>query len=309
MKIGVTVGDPAGIGPEIVAAAVAELGADGLRLYGDVGATQIAAVAGLPADLERVDTASVEARTGEPDPATAVGTVEAIRRAARDCLSGAIDAMVTAPISKEILAKGGFEYPGHTELIEECAGRGRAVMMLVGGQLRVALATIHCPLREVPERLSPHGIEQVLAVMDTDLRSRFGLAQPRIAVCGLNPHAGEGGRFGNEEALLIRPAVETSITAGVHASGPFSADSLFARAVSGEFDAVLGMYHDQALGPLKVHAFGRAVNVTLGLPLIRTSVDHGTAFDIAGRGQADATSLIEAIRLAREIARRGGGQA
>jgi len=278
------------------------IGGAGIRVYGDIRAVE--AAGGLAPEVERVDTASAQAKTGEPDPATAAGTVEAIRRAASDCLSGSLDAMVTAPISKEILAKGGFDYPGHTELLEECAGRGTAVMLLVGGQLRVALATIHCALREVPDRLTRDGIEAVLRVMDTDLRERFGLVEPRIAVCGLNPHAGEGGRFGDEEERVIRPAVQAAVNQGVVASGPFSGDSLFARAVQGEFDAVLGMYHDQALAPLKLHAFGHAVNVTLGLPLIRTSVDHGTAFDIAGRGEADATSLTEAITLATEIASR-----
>jgi 4-hydroxythreonine-4-phosphate dehydrogenase len=238
--------------------------------------------------------------------------IEAIEAAARDCLAGELDAMVTAPISKEVLARSGFRHPGHTEFLEEIAGRGRAVMLLVGGELRVALATIHCALREVPERLSTEGIHAVLSVVHGDLGERFGIERPRIAVCALNPHAGEGGRFGDEEKRVIGPAVEAARADGVDARGPFAADSLFARAVRGEFDAVLGMYHDQALGPLKLHAFGRAVNVTLGLPILRTSVDHGTAFDIAGRGEADADSMIEAVRLALELARRkshGGTEA
>jgi 4-hydroxythreonine-4-phosphate dehydrogenase len=258
----------------------------------------------LPEEIEHRAFATARVEPGHPDPAAGPGVIEAIRTAAQDCLSGVLDAMVTAPISKEILARSGFRHPGHTELLEEISGSGRAVMMLVGGQLRVALATIHCALREVPDRLSAEGIQEVLRVVDRDLTRRFGLPKPRIAVCGLNPHAGEGGRFGDEEERIILPAVEAACDEGIDARGPLAADSLFTRAVRGDFDAVVGMYHDQALGPLKLHAFGRAVNVTLGLPLVRTSVDHGTAFEIAGRGEADVGSMIEAIRLAQEMARR-----
>ncbi len=302
--LGITVGDPAGVGPEVVAQAV-QAGAHGaarLRVYGDLEAVERAGA--LPPEVERQPSATARVEPGQPDPAAGPGVIEAIESAAHDCLKGELDAMVTAPISKEILARCGFRHPGHTEFLEEIAGRGHAVMLLVGGKLRVALATIHCPLREVPERLSPEGIREVLGVVDRDLARRFGIARPRIAVCGLNPHAGEGGLFGDEEERIIRPAVETARADGVDARGPLAADSLFTRAVRGEFDAVLGMYHDQALGPLKVHAFGRAVNVTLGLPILRTSVDHGTAFDIAGRGEADGASMIEAVRLALELARR-----
>jgi 4-hydroxythreonine-4-phosphate dehydrogenase len=251
------------------------------------------------------DCASAPVEPGAPDPAAASGVIEAIRGAAQDCLSGKLDALVTAPISKHVIGEAGFDYPGHTELLAEVAGSERAVMLLVGGPekrvLRVALATIHCALREVPERLSHKGLVRTLEVLQHDLVARFDLAAPRIAVCGLNPHAGEQGRFGDEEARIIAPALEEARGAGIDARGPLPADSLFHRAASGEFDCVLGMYHDQALGPLKLHAFGRAVNVTLGLPFIRTSVDHGTAFDIAGRDQANPQSLIEAVSLAREL--------
>ena len=183
-----------------------------------------------------------------------------------------------------------------------------AVMLLVGGSLRVALVTIHCALREVPDRVTEARVLETLDVVHVDLRRQFGIAAPRIAVCGLNPHAGEGGRFGREEIEVIAPAIQAARARGVQATGPFAADSLFHRAASGEFDAVLGMYHDQALGPLKLHAFGRAVNVTLGLPILRTSVDHGTAFDIAGRGVADFGSMVEAIRLAGELVRNVRGE-
>jgi 4-hydroxythreonine-4-phosphate dehydrogenase len=303
--IGLTVGDPAGIGPEIVAACLGSTDPDAvlLRVYGDVDA-----VAAAGADLQGVELRphrSFEVAPGSPDPRAADGVIAAIQAAARDCLNGELDAMTTAPISKEMIARAGYPWPGHTELLEECAGSGRAVMLLLGGQLRVALATIHCALREVPGKLQRGGIAETLRTVDSDLRRRFGIDAPRIAVCGLNPHAGEAGRFGDEEQRVIAPAIEDARGHGVDAYGPFAADSLFVRALRGEFDAVLGMYHDQALGPLKTHAFGTAVNVTLGLPLIRTSVDHGTAFEIAGRGEADPGSMIEALRWAVELSRRG----
>jgi 4-hydroxythreonine-4-phosphate dehydrogenase len=302
-RLAITVGDPAGVGPEVLVAAL-RAGAHAaahVRVYGDPDA--LARAGPLPEGVEQVPCASAPVEPGRPRPEAAAGVVEAVQRAARDCLAGEADAIVTAPLSKEVLAEGGFSYPGHTELLAETAGRERAVMLLVGGRLRVALVTIHCALREVPDRITREAVRETLGVLDHDLRERFALPTPRIAVCGLNPHAGEGGRFGREEIETIAPAVGDARARGIVASGPFAADSLFHRAATGEFDAVLGMYHDQALGPLKVHAFGRAVNVTLGLPFIRTSVDHGTAFDIAGRGIADPGSMIEAIRLAGELVR------
>jgi len=302
-RLALTVGDPAGIGPEVVAAALRAIpSADAeLVVYGDVDAVRNAG-GSLDGFATRA-IASARVRPGQPDPKSASGIVLSIQTAARDCLSGSVDALVTAPISKEVIAAGGFAYPGHTELLEETCAAGRAVMLLVGRGLRVGLATIHCALREVPGRLTSAGILEVLLIMHTDLERRFCSSAPRIAVCGLNPHAGEGGRFGDEEARVIAPAIQSACARGVAASGPWAADSLFHRAVSGEFDAVLAMYHDQGLGPLKTHAFGQAVNVTLGLPIVRTSVDHGTAFDIAGQGRADSGSMIEAVRLALELSR------
>ncbi len=304
LRIGITVGDPAGVGPEVIAKAlrVAALDADvRLCVYGDLDAVERAG--GLVPGVAGVALASARVEPGRPDPAAARGVVEAIERAARSCLGGELDAMVTGPISKEITARAGYRFPGHTELLEEIAGRGRAVMLLVGGSLRVALATIHCPLREVPERIRTPELLEILRVIDADLRGRFAIAEPRIGVCGLNPHAGEAGRFGDEERKQIEPAVERARGEGIDARGPLSGDSLFHRAAGGEFDCVLAMYHDQGLAPLKLHAFGRAVNVTLGLPFVRTSVDHGTAFDIAGQGRADPGSLVEALRLAIRLAR------
>jgi 4-hydroxythreonine-4-phosphate dehydrogenase len=301
------VGDPAGIGPEVVAAALRSP-PQGARLcvYGDVEAVAACGAALDGVELHPFRSAAVD--PGRPDPRAAAGVIEAVRAAARDCLDGGLDALVTAPLSKDVIARAGYAYPGHTELLAEVAGRGRAVMLLVGGRLRVALATVHCPLREVPSRISGDGLLEILGVLDADLRRRFALPSPRLAVCGLNPHAGEAGRFGDEDARVIAPAVERARSAGLDARGPFAADSLFVRALRGEFDAVLAMYHDQGLGPLKTHAFGHAVNVTLGLPLIRTSVDHGTAFDIAGRGLADPGSMLEAVDLAVALCRneRGG---
>lgn len=304
LRLGVTVGDPAGVGPLIVARALRR-GAHGecrVRVYGDAEAVERAG--GLPEGVEYRHVGTAPVAPGRPRPDAAPGVVEAIRLAARACLEGSLDAMVTGPISKEMLSRAGIPYPGHTELLEEIAGEGPAVMLLAGGGLRVALATIHCALREVPALLSTEKLLRILCVLDRDLERRFGLSEPRIGVCGLNPHAGEAGQFGSEEAEIIGPAVEAARAKGVDARGPFSGDSIFARALRGEFDAVLAMYHDQGLAPLKVHAFGQAVNVTLGLRLIRTSVDHGTAFDAAERGEADEGSMVEAIRLARELAER-----
>ncbi len=306
-RIGITLGDPAGIGPEVVVAAL-RAGAQAeaaVEIFGDADALD--AAGGAPPGIEIHPFSSARAIPGKPEPAAARGIVASIRAAARACLAGELDAMVTGPISKADLARGGFAYPGHTELLAELTTTSRPVMLLVGGALRVALATTHCPLREVPERLSRAGLREILTILARDLRERFGIVSPRIAVCGLNPHAGESGNFGDEEKRIIQPAVDDARGAGIDARGPFAADSLFHRAVQGEFDAVLGMYHDQALGPLKLHAFGKAVNVTLGLPLIRTSVDHGTAFDIAGKGSADSGSMVAAIQLAIELSRRQQG--
>lgn len=301
-RIGITVGDPAGIGPEVVSAALrgGALPEAEFTVYGDLDAVERGG--GLPPGVSTRPFQTARVEPGKPEAGAAAGVVDSIRSAALDCLELRLDAMATAPIAKEVLGHAGFSFPGHTELLAEVAGRESAVMLLVGGNLRVALATIHVALREVPALITRERLEQVLGVLDADLRARFAIPEPRIAVCGLNPHAGEGGRFGDEEARVIAPAVAAARARGVGAEGPFSADSLFHLAAEGRFDAVLAMYHDQGLGPLKLHAFGRAVNVTLGLPLIRTSVDHGTAFDIAGRGCADAGSMGEAIRLAAELA-------
>jgi len=304
IRVGITLGDPAGIGPEIVrkVLAVGVPGAAELHIYGDANA--LGAIAPGATDSERAaalevhDCASAPVKPGSPDPRASAGVVEAIRRATADCLAGRIDALVTAPISKELLGLAGFPYPGHTELLGELCGAAQPVMLLTGGGLRVVPATIHCALREVPERIAALDWSTLLQTLASDLSRSFGLAAPRIALCALNPHAGDGGRFGDEEARVLAPALAAARARGIDVSGPLPADSIFTRALGGEFDCVVGCYHDQVLGPLKLHAFGRAVNVTLGLPIVRTSVDHGTAFDIAGTGRADPSSLGEALKSA-----------
>jgi len=222
---------------------------------------------------------------------------EAIARA----LMGDVDAVVTAPVCKEALRLAGYDYPGQTELLAERTGAERFVMMLVAGTFRIGLATTHCPISQVPRLLKMERITEKIQVIYDALRERFGIKEPRIAVCALNPHGGEGGLFGSEEVRVIRPAVERAQGMGIDARGPFPSDSLFARVEEGDYHAYLAMYHDQGMIPIKVRAFGRAVNFTAGLPIIRTSPDHGTAFDIAGKFIADEGSMKEAIRLAIEI--------
>jgi 4-hydroxythreonine-4-phosphate dehydrogenase len=225
----------------------------------------------------------------------------AVLRAAGDAKSGRIDAIVTAPLNKESLHAAGYPWPGHTEMLAEAAGTPDVAMMFVGGPLRVALLTIHRALRTVPDALTPGEVARVVRLVHRALPS-FGASGRRIAVCGLNPHAGEGGLFGTEERDVIRPAVESLRAEGIDVSGPYPADSLFVRASRGEFDAVVAGYHDQGLIPVKLLAFGHAVNVTLGLPFVRTSVDHGTGFDIVEKGTAEGKSMVEAMKVAAVLA-------
>ncbi|CAH2396394.1 4-hydroxythreonine-4-phosphate dehydrogenase [Mesorhizobium ventifaucium] len=236
---------------------------------------------------------------GRPDPANAAGIIEAIDRAVDDCLGGRAAAVVTCPIAKKPLYDAGFRFPGHTV---HTGAQAMPVMMLAGPELRTVPVTIHIALREVPRALTTDLIVATARITAADLEHRFGIAKPRLAVAGLNPHAGEGGAMGAEDERIIRPAVERLRAEGIDAFGPLPADTLFhARARAG-YDVALCMYHDQALIPAKALAFDEAVNVTLGLPFIRTSPDHGTAFDIAGKGIARTDSLIAALRLARRLA-------
>ena len=240
---------------------------------------------------------------GRLDVTNARYVVQLLDRAIDGCLQGEFDAMVTAPVQKSIINEAGVAFTGHTEYIAARTHTPRAVMLLVAERLRVALATTHLPLREVSGILNRELLQDVLRILDADLRRRFGFARPRILVCGLNPHAGESGHLGREEIEVIAPAVRAARAAGIDATGPVPADTAFTpRALAGA-DAVLAMYHDQGLPVLKFAGFGGAVNITLGLPLIRTSVDHGTALDLAGSGQADAGSLAAALQQAIELAR------
>ncbi|MEP6672067.1 MAG: 4-hydroxythreonine-4-phosphate dehydrogenase PdxA [Chthoniobacter sp.] len=284
--IGLTLGDAAGIGPEIIAAALASRRLDKGFAYRVIGSAD-------------------GAKPGEPNEATARAARAALEESARLALSGEIAAVVTGPIHKARMQAIGFEFPGQTEFFASRAKEENFAMCLTGGALTVALVTAHIPLRAVAESLSASEIIRVGILLADFLRQRLGRA-PRLAIAGLNPHAGESGALGREEIEIIEPAVallrgELGETATC--TGPISPDTVFHRAVGGEFDGVLCLYHDQGLIPLKLHAFDSGVNVTLGLPFPRTSPDHGTAFEIAGRGIARADSMIAAIQLATELAR------
>jgi 4-hydroxythreonine-4-phosphate dehydrogenase len=239
---------------------------------------------------------------GKLDPANSRYVLEVLDRAIAGCLAGEYDAMVTAPVQKSVINDAGIVFTGHTEYLAERAQAQHVVMMLVGGGLRVALATTHLALSEVPRAITKESVLRTLRVLHADLQKRFHIARPRILVAGLNPHSGEAGHFGTEDMDLIAPAVAEARRAGIEASGPLPADTLFVPQRLKGADCVLAMYHDQGLPVLKYASFGRGVNVTLGLPFVRTSVDHGTALDIAGTGRADPGSLIEAVKLAIELA-------
>lgn len=286
-SIAVTTGDPSGIGPEIVAAATRDprvLAACRPVVYGPMSTDEIA-----PFPVGVVDRAS------------GLTAYESVRRATIDALDGRVDAIATAPINKASWAAAGLAWPGHTDLLAHLCGAADVAMMFWSDVLRVVLATVHIPLKEVPGALSTDGLFKLIGLAARSLPA-FGLAEPRLAVAGLNPHAGENGLMGREELDVMAPAIAMARAQGIKVQGPFPADTLFVRAARGEFDAVIATYHDQGLVPIKLIAFGRAVNVTLGLPIVRTSVDHGTAFDIAREGRADASSMIEAILLAARLA-------
>jgi 4-hydroxythreonine-4-phosphate dehydrogenase len=287
VRVGITVGDPAGIGPEIVRAALSSG-----RLPLDIDYQLIGAKEGFA--------------PGKPSRASAEHALRALEEAALLAKSGAIQAIVTGPVSKKAMHEVGFAFPGQTEFFAEYCNVTDFAMCLTGGRITVALVTLHVPLAAVSGLLSQGEIVRVGRLLTSFLASR-GKERPRIAVAGLNPHAGEGGDIGSEEIDVIAPAIESLRICSADAaeiSGPHSPDTLFHRMAGGEFDAVLCMYHDQGLIPLKLHAFDEGVNVTLGLPFPRTSPDHGTAFDIAGKGIARPSSMIAAIQLACELARK-----
>jgi 4-hydroxythreonine-4-phosphate dehydrogenase len=283
-RVAITSGDPAGIGPEVAARAAADsrvLEACEPVIYGPPGGS--AFVAGV-----------LSAEAGR-------AAYDVIVRAVDDAQRGVVQAIATAPVNKEAFRLAGLTWSGHTDLLAHLTGSSHVAMMFHSEELKVVLATVHIALAEVPRALTAASLEATIALTAREL-PRFGLARPRIAVAGLNPHAGEHGLFGREEDVAIRPAIEACQSRGIDVAGPFPADTIFVRARRGEFDVVVACYHDQGLIPVKLVAFGRAVNVTLGLPIVRTSVDHGTAFDIAGKGVADPESMIAAVLLAARLA-------
>jgi len=284
-RVAITVGDPAGIGPEVAAKAAAD--------------PRVLAV------CEPVVYAPPSESTFTPgvlsgDAGRAAHDV--IVRAASDAMDGTVQAIATAPINKEALRLGGLPWSGHTDLLAHLTGAKRVAMMFYSERLIVVLATVHIPLADVPAALTEERLQATIA-LTAEWLPRFTKVPPRIAVAGLNPHAGEHGLFGAEEARAIAPAIAACRARGIDVSGPHPPDTVFVRATRGEFDVVVACYHDQGLIPVKLIAFGQAVNVTLGLPIVRTSVDHGTAFDIAGKGIADPESMIAAVLLAARLAR------
>ncbi len=293
--IAITSGEPAGVGPELCVMLARQAFAARLVAIGDRGL-----LAGFPqvehVPLERPRTA------GRLDAGNSRYVLAVLERAVRGCLSGEYAAMVTAPVQKSVINDAGIPFTGHTEFLAERARAEHVVMMLVGGGLRVALATTHLALSEVARAITQESLVRTLRVLDRDLRLRFRIAKPRILVAGLNPHSGESGHLGTEDIEVIAPAIAEAAEEGIAASGPIPADTLFVPERLKHADAVLAMYHDQGLPVLKYASFGRGVNVTLGLPFVRTSVDHGTALDLAGSGRADPGSLIEAVKLAIELA-------
>ena len=324
--LAISLGDPAGIGPEIIVESWARR-IEGLPPFAVVANAQVlrdaAHAKGLDVAVKPIadfsETLSVfsdaipvlgelrgDYHPGAPDPLGAQMAYDALRIATNIALSDPGVGVVTAPVAKAQLADVGFAFPGQTEfLADACAiSPEHAVMMLAGPQLRSIPLTVHCALSEVPSRITKGLIVERATIAANALQRDFGIAQPHIAVCGLNPHAGEDGRMGDEEIREIRPAIEALQAAGINASGPHPADAIYAPHKRGSYDAVLAMYHDQALAPMKALDFDQGVNVTLGLPIVRTSPDHGTAFDIAGKGIASASSMIAAIRMASEMATR-----
>ncbi len=311
-RLALTGGDPAGIGPEVLLKALVDPGRPDAELTVYAPAAVLADRArrfGLAPPGPSVRVVDVPlAGPCPPGQASATGgraAAEAVLRAAADAKAGAVDGLVTAPLNKESLRAAGYPWPGHTEMLAEAAGTPDVAMMFVGGGLRVVLLTIHRSLRSVPDAVTADEIGRIARLVRRDL-VRHGVPRPRIALCGLNPHAGEGGLFGDEEQRVLIPAAAALRAEGLDLAGPFPADSLFVRAVRGEFDAVLAGYHDQGLIPVKLLAFGHAVNVTIGLPFVRTSVDHGTGFDIVLEGVADASSMVQAMSLAADLVTRSG---
>ena len=318
VPIACTPGDPAGIGPDLLLLLAAESAlpeivilaswkvlADRAKELGlKIELIQWPGPAAGPGQLAVIDVACpVTVRTGISDPAYAPYVLKTLDLAIDGCLDGRFSAMVTGPVNKAVINDAGIPFSGHTEYLAARTDAALAVMMLVTEGLRVALLTTHLPLSEVSTAVTRELVEQVLRIIDRDFRNRLGIARPRILVCGLNPHAGEGGHLGREEIESIIPAVQALREEGLDVNGPLPADTVFTAHQLDHADVVLSMYHDQGLPVLKYKGFGKAVNITLGLPVVRTSVDHGTAFDLAGSGKVESGSLLAAIDMARSMGR------
>ena len=320
--LALTMGDPAGIGGELAVRAWAA-GAAPFVALDDPGRlaaiaqalgldVPVRAVAGVPEAASAFGHAlpvlpvplAAPVTAGRPDAANAAGTIAAIERGVALALAGEVDGLVTNPVSKAVLYAAGFKHPGHTEFLAALTGAALPVMLLACPGLRVVPVSVHCSLRDAIDRLDAAAIVATCRVVDASLRAQFGIDRPRLGVAGLNPHAGEAGGMGREEIEIIAPAITQLRDAGIDASGPFPPDTMFTADARAGYDVAIGMYHDQVLIPLKTLDMHRGVNVTLGLPIIRTSPDHGTAFGIAGQGVANPSSLIAAITLAAELAAR-----
>lgn len=324
-------GDPAGIGPEVIAKAlsqprlrkvcrpivigslpVMERAIKALRLRLIVRAVQSHETAlsrpGTVAVLDPLETPLTTFKLGLAAAETGAASVTFIKKAVELARLGCIDAMVTAPINKEAINMAGCHYPGHTELLADLTKATESGMMIVGGPLRIMFVTTHVSIRDLPSILTQAKIEQAIRLAQLALTTLFRIKRPKIGVAALNPHAGEHGLFGDEEARIVLPAARVAQRQGILASDPLPADTLFGKAAKGQYDGIVALYHDQGLIPLKLVAFGTCVNLTVGLPIIRTSVDHGTAFDIVGKGIADPGSLVEAMKLAASIAQLKAGQ-
>lgn len=320
-RLAITCGEPAGVGPELVARLAATPLAADLVAVGDAQllataarrcgiALRIEPYDGEPRPLRATGSLRVleiplraDVVPGTPDPRNAFHVLNMLARAADGCLDGEFDGVVTAPVQKSVINDAGEHFTGHTELFAQRAGCD-VVMMLASPELRVALVTTHLPLRDVAAAITHESLTRTLRITHAELIAKFGIAEPRIAVLGLNPHAGEGGHLGREELDVIIPALDALCGKGMQIIGPLPADTAFVPAMRSRYDAVLAMYHDQALPVLKSEAFDRTVNITLGLPFVRTSVDHGTALDLAGTGRADPASMIAAAEMALRLAAR-----
>jgi 4-hydroxythreonine-4-phosphate dehydrogenase len=322
-RIALSSGEPAGVGPDICIRSAQQAHAADITVLGDPELLQARAEElDLPLSIDtsprpvpqaqqagRMHVMPVKLRTacktGKLDSANAAYVIEMLERGADACLYGGFDALVTAPVHKGVINDAGIPFTGHTEFLAQRCKTPHPVMMLAAGALRVALATTHLPLKEVPQALSRESLELTLQVLREGLKRRFGLAEPHVLVLGLNPHAGEGGHLGSEELDVIQPACEVLRAQGMRITGPVSADTAFNPARMGGMDVVLAMYHDQGLPVLKFAGFGHAVNITLGLPIVRTSVDHGTALELAGTGRAEHASLEAALEAAAAMVRHG----